>query len=67
MPSPGRLKVGELPKQRGEGNSAQSSDRSGGNFRPVEVGKLELRMSGDFLPFELSEVTIGSGKVTKER
>ena len=67
VPSPGRLKVGELPKQRGEGNSAQSSDRSGGNFRPVEVGKLELRMSGDFLPFELSEVTIGSGKVTKDR
>ena len=67
VPSPGRLKVGELPKQSGEGNSAQSSTRSGGNFRPVEVGKLELRMSGDFLPFELSEVTIRSGKVSKDR
>jgi hypothetical protein len=65
--SPGRLKVGEVKKDHGGEKAIQARARQGTNFRVVEVGVMPLRMSGEFQPFELSEVTIQSEKVSKDR
>jgi hypothetical protein len=65
--SPGRLKVGEVKKDHGGEKAIQARAKQGTNFRAVEVGVMPLRMSGEFQPFELSEVTIQSEKVSKDR
>jgi len=65
--SPGRLKVGEVKKDHGDDKAVQARAKQGANFRTGEVTMMPLRMSGEFQPFELSEVTIQSKKVSKDR
>ena len=65
--SPGRLKVGEVKKDHEGDKAVQARAKQGANFRTGEVTMMPLRMSGEFQPFELSEVTIQSEKVSKDR
>jgi len=64
--APGRLRVSQLVKSRTpkvEVGSAESP-----LAKPaVRVGNVSLRVSGEFYPFELAEVTIGSAKVSQSR
>ena len=59
----GRLRVSQLMKPQPQVGSSESSVTK----PAVRVGNVSLRMSGEFCPFELAEVTIGSAKVSQSR
>jgi len=64
--SPGRLRVSQLVKEQAP--KAQVGSMESPSDKPaVRAGNVSLRMSGEFYPFELAEVTIGSAKVSQSR
>jgi hypothetical protein len=64
--SPGRLRVSQLIKEQAP--KAQVGCMESPSDKPaVRAGNVSLRMSGEFYPFELAEVTIGSAKVSQSR
>jgi hypothetical protein len=63
---PGRLRVSELAKTQTP-KSQLGSIESPTTKPAVRAGNVSLRMSGEFYPFELAEVTIGSAKVSQGR
>jgi hypothetical protein len=64
-PAPGRLRVSQVQSQSPKNEVGQSTPPA---QRPtVKAGNVSLRMSGEFYPFELAEVAVGSPKVSQNR
>ncbi|NBS15185.1 MAG: hypothetical protein EBT57_10375 [Verrucomicrobia bacterium] len=63
--SAGRLKVSQVkPPESGNGRDLVGYPPIGPSVR---VGRITLRMSGQYYPFELAEVTMGTMKVSLNR
>ena len=64
-PAPGRLRVSQVQSQSPKNEVGQNTPPA---HRPtVKAGNVSLRMSGEFYPFELAEVAVGSPKVSQNR
>jgi hypothetical protein len=64
--SPGRLKVSQV-KRAGEDKSAGETVRTEPRVQPViRIGSVTLRPSGDYLPYELAEVTMSGIKISQK-
>jgi hypothetical protein len=60
--APGRLKVSQMKKGNGNNSLEQAS-----NKQPViRIGVVSLRSSGEYLPFELAEVTMGGIRISQK-
>ena len=58
---PGRLNVSQIKKGNGNNSLGQAS-----NKQPViRIGVVSLRSSGDYLPFELAEVTMAGIRISQ--
>jgi hypothetical protein len=64
-PAAGRLRVGQIKPPAPNNQVGQNSQPA--NQPMVKAGNVSLRMSGEFYPFELAEVAIGSPKVSQNR
>jgi hypothetical protein len=59
--APGRLNVSQIKKGNGNNSLGQAS-----NKQPViRIGVVSLRSSGDYLPFELAEVTMAGIRISQ--
>jgi hypothetical protein len=64
--TPGRLKVSQV-KRAGEDKGAGQMVRSEQKVQPIiRIGSVTLRPSGDYLPAELAEVTMGGIKISQK-
>jgi hypothetical protein len=64
--TPGRLKVSQV-KRAGEDKGAGETVRTEPRVQPViRIGAVTLRPSGDYLPFELAEVTMGGIRISQK-
>jgi hypothetical protein len=64
--TPGRLKVSQV-KRAGEDKGAGQTVRSEQKVQPIiRIGSVTLRPSGDYLPAELAEVTMGGIKISQK-
>ena len=64
--TPGRLKVSQV-KRAGEDKGAGQTVRSEQKVQPIiRIGAVTLRPSGDYLPAELAEVTMGGIKISQK-
>jgi hypothetical protein len=66
LATPGRLKVSQV-KRAGEDKSAGETVRTEPRVQPViRIGSVTLRPSGDYLPYELAEVTMSGIKISQK-